>query len=324
MNGGSVLEFRDFSVSFATPRGRVEALRHIDLAVPRDRVVGIVGESGCGKSTLVMSVLRLLAPNAEIAGGDILLEGESVLAMPPSRLRALRGRRAAMIFQDPMGSLNPVLSIARQMIDIQHREPIPATAKRRAAIEMLRRVGIPDPAIRIDGYPHQFSGGMRQRVAIAMALLMNPALLIADEPTTALDVTLEAQIVELLRQLKREFRGSILFVSHNLGLIAELCDEVVVMYAGEIVERGEVRQIFRAARHPYTRLLLACDPARIERATRRLPTIAGSLPDAARLPPGCIFAPRCPDAVARCAAEAPRFASLAPAHSARCLRIADG
>ncbi len=324
MSGGAVLEIKDLSVNFATPRGPVRALRRIDLTVPRDRVVGIVGESGCGKSTLIMSVLRLLAPNAEIAGGDIVLEGESTRAMPEARLRAIRGRRAAMIFQDPMSSLNPVMSIATQMIDIQHREKISAGDKRRAAIDMLRRVGIPDPQIRIDGYPHQFSGGMRQRVAIAMALLMNPALLMADEPTTALDVTLEAQIVHLLRDIKREFRGSILFVSHNLGLIAELCDEVVVMYAGEIVEHGDVRQIFRTPRHPYTRLLLECDPARIARATRLLPTIAGSLPDLARLPPGCIFAPRCPDAVARCAADAPEFVAVAPGHTARCSRLGNG
>src|SRR5262245_25737598 len=278
-----ILEIRDLCVSFAAPRGTVEALRHVSLTVPRDSVVGIVGESGCGKTTLISAVLRLLAENAAVRSGEVLFEGENVLAMPDDRLRDLRGRRVTMVFQDPMTALHPVMTIADQMIDIQYRLSAPRAEKRRRAVDMLRRVGIPDPEQRIRGYPHHFSGGMRQRISIAMALLMNPALLIADEPTTALDVTLEAQIIHLLRELKREFRGSILFVSHNLGLIAGLCDRVVVMYAGEIVEQGDVRQIFHDARHPYTKLLLQCDPARIALASRRLPTIAGNLPDLAHL-----------------------------------------
>src|SRR5262245_48548351 len=202
-----VLETQDLSVSYATPRGKVEALRRVNLSVRPDRVVGIVGESGCGKSTLILAVLRLLPPNAEITGGEIIFEGESILAMSEARLRETRGRRAAAIFQDPMTSLNPVLTIAKQMIDIQHHDPAPEREKRRRAIEILHRVGIADPGVRIDAYPHQFSGGMRQRISIAMALLMGPTLLMADEPTTALDVTLEAQIMHLLRELKREFRG---------------------------------------------------------------------------------------------------------------------
>jgi len=321
---GPILDIRDLSVSFATPRGAVRALRQVSLRVPADRTVGIVGESGCGKTTLISTVLSLLAANAKVESGEVLFEGDNVLAMPEARLRDMRGRRVAMVFQDPMTALNPVLSIARQMTDIQYRDRIAGAEKRRRAVEMLRRVGIPDPEQRIDGFPHHFSGGMRQRISIAMALLMNAALLIADEPTTALDVTLEAQIIHLLRELRCEFKGSILFVSHNLGLVAELCDEVVVMYAGEIVEQGDVRQLFHHAKHPYTRLLLECDPARIARATRHLPTIDGSLPDLAKLPGGCIFAPRCPDAIDACRAETPTTRMVAPDHGVRCLRVGHG
>ena len=319
-----VLAISGLSVGFTTPRGRVAALRHVDLEVPADRVVGIVGESGCGKTTLISSVLRLLAPNATIDSGEIRLEGEDVRAMSEARLAELRGRRVAMIFQDPMTTRNPVRSSATLLIDIQYRDRVPRSAKRLRAIDMLARVGIPDPGERIDNYPHQFSGGMRQRIVIAMALLMNPALLIADEPTTALDVTLEAQIIHLLRELRRNFRGSILFVSHNLGLVAELCDDVVVMYAGEVVETGDVRAIFHAPQHPYTRLLLACDPARVAEPRRHLPTIAGSLPDPLHLPSGCIFAPRCPEAYAPCTREAPATYSAGPHHHARCFRTRDG
>jgi oligopeptide/dipeptide ABC transporter ATP-binding protein len=223
-----------------------------------------------------------------------------------------------------MTSLNPVMSIETQMIDIQYRDPAPREAKRDRAIAMLKKVGIADPEHRIRDYPHRFSGGMRQRISIAMALSMNPSLLIADEPTTALDVTLEAQMIHLLKQLREEFRGSILFISHNLGLIAEVCDEVVVMYAGEVVEQAEVRTLFHGARHPYTRLLLTCDPARIDRPSRALPTIAGSVPDLAALPAGCVFAPRCPEAFARCGAEAPLSYDLGAGHRVRCFLAAGG
>jgi oligopeptide/dipeptide ABC transporter ATP-binding protein len=269
-------------------------------------------------------VVRLLAENAVIRGGEVRFEGRDVLTMAAPELRGLRGRRVAMVFQDPMTSLNPVRSIARQMVDIQYRDGVATAEKRRRAVAALRMVGIPDPESRVDEYPHRFSGGMRQRVAIAMALLMNPSLLIADEPTTALDVTLEAQIVHLLRRLKATFRGSILFVSHNLGLIAELCDEVVVMYAGEVVERGPVRHLFHGARHPYTRLLLACDPARIPGRARVLPTIPGAVPDLRDLPPGCVFAARCPEAYAPCVAEPPGPFRVADGHVARCFRVRDG
>jgi oligopeptide/dipeptide ABC transporter ATP-binding protein len=315
---GNILELRSLSVDYHTSRGTLRALRSVDLAVPRNRIIGIVGESGCGKSTLIAAILALLPPNAALRGGSIRFEGADMLAMSQGELRALRGRRIAAVFQDPMTSLNPVLSIATQMIDIQYRTPAPRAEKRRRAIAMLGHVGIPDAAHRIDDYAHRFSGGMRQRIAIGMALLARPSLLIADEPTTALDVTMEAQIVYLLRTLRRELDGSILFVSHNLGLIAELADEVVVMYAGEVVEHAEVRELFRDPRHPYTRLLLQCDPARLDERAKALPVIPGTLPDLTALPSGCVFAPRCPNAAATCRAPVPVH-TIGPGHTARCV-----
>ena len=320
-----VLEIRDLSVEFLTPRGRVRALRHASVEVPRGGIVGIVGESGSGKSTLILGALALLPGNALVSSGEVLFAGQDVLRLPPAALRDLRGNRIAVVFQDPMTSLNPALSIATQMVDIQYRERrIGRREKRRRAIRMLQRVGIPDPGSRIDDYPHQFSGGMRQRIAIAMALLAAPDLLIADEPTTALDVTLEAQIIHLLRELKESFAGSILFASHNLGLIAELCDRVVVMYAGEVVEEGTVFDLFHRPRHPYTQALLVCDPASATDVGRELVTIPGEVPDLIRVPPGCVFAPRCPHAFERCRRVAPGWTAAANGHRARCHLLAEG
>jgi peptide/nickel transport system ATP-binding protein len=315
-----LLEVRDLHVRFETPSGPVRAVRGVSLAVPPRSIVGLVGESGSGKTTVVSAVLNLLAPNAVVEAGEILYKGRDVLRFSAAELRALRGREIAMVFQDPMTSLSPVHSVATHMIDVLYRDGgQPASAKRARAVEMLRRVGIPDPEERIDHYPHQFSGGMRQRIAIAMALLVNPGLLIADEPTTSLDVTLEAQIIHLLRELRATFHGSILFVSHNLGLVAELCDAVVVMYAGEVLEAGSVHDVFRRPSHPYTRRLLECDPARVDADwSGALPTIPGDVPDLIRLPPGCVFAPRCGDAIARCSTERPAVVPVAAGHSARC------
>jgi peptide/nickel transport system ATP-binding protein len=321
---GALLDIRDLSVEFATPRGKVKALRRVDLAVRPGRIVGIVGESGCGKSTLVSAVMGLLAGNAETTSGSIRFEGRELLGLSEDEWRDIRGRRIAMVFQDPMTSLNPVMSIATQMVDIQHRDPGSRADKLRKAVQWLAKVGIADPEQRVEDYPHRFSGGMRQRISIAMALLTNPALLIADEPTTALDVTLEAQIIHLIRQLRAEFDGAILFVSHNLGLIAEICDEVVVMYAGEVVEHAEIRELFHAPAHPYTRLLLTCDPARADSEERTLPTIGGTVPDLARLPPGCIFAERCPSALDRCRVEAPGTYRIGETHQVRCFLHAPG
>jgi peptide/nickel transport system ATP-binding protein len=319
MASDCVLSVRDLSVDFHSPRGPIHALRRVSLDVPRGSIVGIVGESGSGKSTLSLAAIGLLAGNAVVRGGQVLFDGADVLAMNEAQLRDLRGQRMSMVFQDPMTSLNPVLSIGAQMLDIQYRDRALGTAdKRRKAAAALRRVGIPDPEQRLDRYPHEFSGGMRQRIAIAMGLLGNPELLIADEPTTALDVTLEAQIIHLLRELRREFKGSILFISHNLGLIAELCDQVVILYAGEVVEQGTVRDIFHRPRHPYTEALLVCDPARIDEVRRELPTIPGDVPNLLDVPSACVFAPRCPKAFDRCRVERPADHAIGGTQSARC------
>jgi peptide/nickel transport system ATP-binding protein len=319
----NVLEVRNLSVRFRTPRGPVLALRDVSIAVPRGSIVGLVGESGSGKSTLAMAVMGLMAGNASIAQGSLSFCDLDLLKLKPAELRSLRGDRLSMVFQDPMTSLNPVRSIGMQMTDIQFRNRDRSMAEKRAvAAEMLRRVGIPDPERQLKRYPHEFSGGMRQRIAIAMGILEKPELLIADEPTTALDVTMEAQIILLLRELRRAFSGSIMFISHNLGLIAELCDHVVVLYAGEVVEQGTVRDIFHRARHPYTQALLECDPARIEETRRELPTITGDVPNLLRVPPGCVFAPRCPKAFERCRREQPADWAVGPDHIARCHLLA--
>jgi oligopeptide/dipeptide ABC transporter ATP-binding protein len=316
---GPMLDVRDLSVSFASAAGRVQALRHVDLAVARGAIMGIVGESGSGKSTLIGAATRLLPENADISGA-VQFDGEDLLALKSAALRALRGRRIAMVFQDPMTALNPVLSIGQQMTDIQYRDRLSATDKRDRAAAMLSRVGIPDAAARLSRHPHEFSGGMRQRIAIAMALLGNPDLLIADEPTTALDVTMEAQIIHLLRLLRKDFHGSILFVSHNLGLIAELCDDVTILYAGEVIEQGPVRNILLQPRHPYTRALLDCDPARIPGLARILPTIGGEVPNLVSPPPGCVFAPRCQMASDICLTPPPAH-RVGLGHVARCHKV---
>jgi peptide/nickel transport system ATP-binding protein len=292
-------------------------LRDVSVAIPRGRIVGIVGESGCGKSTLVSAIMRLLSANAEIAGGEIDFDGEDLLRMSVKQMRGLRGDRISMVFQDPMTALNPVLSIGRQMIDIQHREMRSNHEKRERAADMLARVGIPDPASRLDSYPHQFSGGMRQRIVIAMALMAEPDLLIADEPTTALDATLEVQIIGLLERLQKDFGCSIIFVTHHLGVVAELCDDVVVMYAGEVAEAGTVRDIFHRPAHPYTAMLLKSDPGRIVAQTRQLPTIPGEIPDLANLPDGCVFRDRCPSAFEACVDKPPLYPAAA-GHVAAC------
>jgi peptide/nickel transport system ATP-binding protein len=322
----TLLEVRDLSLDFGSPKGRIHALREISLAVPKGRIVGVVGESGSGKSTLAYAIIRLLAENAIITQGEILLDGQDLLKLTPRQMRDIRGRRMSMIFQDPMTSLNRVLSVADHMIDIQFRDDIPKAEKRRRAIAALSRVGIPDPEDRIQNYPHQFSGGMRQRICIAMAMLVEPALLLADEPTTALDATMEVQIIDLLKRLQQDLGCSILFVSHHLGTVAELCDDVIVMYAGEVVESGSVRDIFHKPGHPYTQALLQCDPGRIREKTRRLPTIPGNVPNLLnRVPEGCIFKTRCPYVFDRCHEEhPPRYdvdtgrIDIAAAHTARC------
>lgn len=313
------LDIKDLSVDFLTPHGRMKALRNVSFGIKKGRILGIVGESGSGKSTVLWSIMGLLARNAQVTGGSILFQDRDLLTLSESARRQLRGEAISVVFQDPMTSQAPLLSYGRQMADILHRRrEMSRGEKRAAAIEMLGKVGIPDPAFRLDQYPHEFSGGMRQRAGIAMALLTGPNLLLADEPTTALDVTMEAQIIHLLRDLQAETGATVAVVSHNLGLIAELCDDVVVMYAGEVVETGTVRQIFHAPRHPYTQALLDCDPARIAKRPARLPIIAGELPDLTTPPGGCIFADRCPHAMPLCRTEKPPVVTGADGGLARC------
>jgi oligopeptide/dipeptide ABC transporter ATP-binding protein len=314
-----LLEIAGLSVAFRTPRGTLKALRNASLSVGQGEIVGIIGESGCGKSTLINSIIGLLPANAEKPTGHIGFAGEEIVGMPQARLQRLRGERITTIFQDPMTALNPVLSIGTQMTAIQYRRRESAAAKRRRALEFLEKVRMPDAAKRLDQYPHQFSGGMRQRICIAMALLTEPDLLIADEPTTALDATLEVQVIRLLRELQRDIGCSVLFISHHLGAVAELCERVAIMYAGEVVEQGAVRDIFRDPRHPYTRKLLECDPGRVLEPQPRLPTIGGELPDLVRLPQGCIFEGRCPDRFARCR-ERPPVETVRPGHEAACYK----
>lgn len=314
----TLLDIRHLSLNFGSARGEVHALRDVSLSVAPGRVVGMVGESGSGKSTLAFSIIGLLAANANITSGQMLFEGRDLLRLTRGQIREIRGRRVSIIFQDPMTSLNPVRSIGKQMTDIQYRERISSAEKRERVAAMLDKVGMPDAQSRLSAYPHQFSGGMRQRICIAMALLVQPTLLLADEPTTALDATLEVQILRLLRQLQEEAGCAILFVSHHLGTVAELCDHVVVMYAGEIVEQGPVRDIFSHPGHPYTQALLECDPGRIHDKTRYLPTIGGDVPSLLQVPRGCVFRARCPHAFERCAREQPQTWAMASGHSAKC------
>ncbi|CUH42885.1 ABC transporter ATP-binding protein [Ruegeria atlantica] len=314
----TLLEIDHLSVDYETGRGDLKALRDITFDVNKGEIVGIVGESGCGKSTLISSILRLTAPNTRFREGEIRFKGQDLLQSSERHMRDLRGADISIVFQDPMQTHNPVLTIGQQMLDIQHRSKQSKADKLAHAAKMLGAVGIPDPEARLKQYPHEFSGGMRQRIAIAMALMSEPDLLIADEPTTALDATLEVQIIERLQELQREFHCAILFISHHLGVIAELCDRVVVMYAGAVVESGEVREIFHNPKHPYTRRLIECDPGHIKERARVLPTIPGEVPDLANLPGGCIFRDRCDQAMARCATQVPPLDQLKKGHHAAC------
>ena len=296
----NVLRIRDLSVNYQTDRGVLKAIRHVNLDIPKGSIVGVVGESGCGKSTLITSIIRPLDDNADILNGSIEFEKQDLLKLSLDKMRNISGTKLSIIFQDPMSTLNPVLSIGRQMIDIQYRDKISKKRKKQRSIDMLTKVGIPDPYNQLNQYPYELSGGMQQRVSIAMALQAGPSLLIADEPTTALDTTLEVQILKLLKELQEEMGCSILFVSHHLGVIAELCDHVVVMYAGEIVEQGSTYEIFNNPAHPYTVKLLECDPASISKKQNLLPTIPGEIPDLINLSGGCIFKNRCDQSIERC------------------------
>jgi peptide/nickel transport system ATP-binding protein len=306
-----LLQVKELEVKYHTRDGILTAIRNASFEVHKREIVGVVGESGCGKSTVASAVMRLLPPNGEISGGQILLHGQDLARLSQEEMRQLRGRDMSMIFQDAMTSLNPVFRIDQQMIDAQ-RAHISSMSQRsdrelrQRAVEILDRVGIPDAGQAIREYPHQFSGGMRQRIMIAMALLSNPALMVADEPTSALDVTLEAQILDLICGLRDEFSMALLYITHDLGVIAQLCDRVIVMYAGNIAESGDVFRIFDEPKHPYTQALLRSHPSHSQRE-HRLRTIPGRVPSLRDLPVGCKFAPRCELARAICADVEPEY-----------------
>ncbi len=313
----ALLEIDGLSLEFATDRGPAQVLAGISLSLARGETLGLVGESGCGKSVTGLSVLRLLSsPPARVTGGDIRLDGRSLLGLSETEMRGLRGRRVAMIFQDPMVSLNPVMTVGDQIAEAitQHQAGTDVTGR---VAEALRAVGIGDPARRARAFPHQFSGGMRQRAMIAMMLACRPDLLIADEPTTALDVTVQAQILDLIRTIQAESGMGVLLITHNLGVVAEVCDRVAVMYAGCVVETARTADLFAGPRHPYTRALLEAIP-RADRDSADLAVIEGTVPDLTRPPPGCRFQARCPHASDLCRAQRPPTVAIAPAHEVAC------
>lgn len=306
----NVLEVRGLVTSFKTDDGRIRAVDGVSFEVADGRTLGIVGESGCGKSVTSLSILRLVA--GDIEAGEIVFEGADLRKLSEGAMRKIRGNRISMIFQEPMTSLNPVYSIGAQIAEaVRLHQGLDRAAARAKAIEMLRLVGIPAAEDRVDAYPHQLSGGMRQRVMIAMALACRPKLLIADEPTTALDVTIQAQILDLLRSLQRELGMSVMLITHDLGVVAEVTDEVVVMYAGKVVERAPTEALFATPRHPYTRGLLGSVPSFADNAQKtRLPTIGGVVPDLSKLGPGCRFRERCAEAITRCGEAEPPLAPV--------------
>ena len=313
-----LLEVTGLRTAFRTRGGVAHAVDGISFSVAPHETLGLVGESGCGKSVTALSILRLIRPPGAIdAGSRIAFESRDLLALPEVEMRAVRGARIAMVFQEPMTSLNPVLTIGDQVAEVARiHERAPRREAWTRAVKMLGTVGLPDPATRARDYPHQLSGGMRQRVMLAMALLLRPALLIADEPTTALDVTVQAQILELLAALQREMGMSVLLITHDFGVIAERAQRVLVRYAGQIVEEAPVRELFAAPHHPYTHGLLAAVP-RLGARRDRLAVIPGSVPSATEWPTGCRFRARCPHAFDKCATEPPLY-QIGPGHQSRC------
>jgi peptide/nickel transport system ATP-binding protein len=320
----TLLSVKNLRTVFATSRGEVAAVDDVSFDLAEREVLGIVGESGSGKSVTALSIMGLLPkPPARVAAGSIGFDGEDLLALSERGLRRIRGPGIGMIFQEPMTSLNPLFSIGNQLVEtIRAHERLSPRACRARAVAMLAKVGIAAPERRLDDYPHQLSGGMRQRVMIAMTLACSPKLLIADEPTTALDVTIQAQILELLLSLRDELGMAVIIITHNMGVVAEMADRVLVMYAGKIVERAGVDDLFEKPAHPYTRGLLDSIPA-IDEVRVRLRTIPGMLPNPAALPPGCRFAPRCAWQIAACAAAPPPLDSVGDAagHQAACIRL---
>jgi len=315
----ALLEVKDLRTVFHTSDGLVPAVDGVSFSVEKGRTLGIVGESGCGKSVTSLSVMRLIASPGQIEAGSITFGGQELLELPEEEMRAIRGKSIAMIFQEPMTSLNPVFTIGEQIAEaVRIHERADETKAKARAIEMLERVGVSLARQRYDAYPHEMSGGMRQRVMIAMALSCDPALLIADEPTTALDVTIQAQILDLLRKLKAEERCALMLITHDLGVIAEMADDVVVMYAGEIVESAAVEPLFERPAHPYTRGLLSSIPQLGTTKDSRLNVIRGSVPNPLFYPKGCRFEPRCPHAMPVCREHHPPLVAVEPGREVRC------
>ena len=317
----NLLEIEDLRTIFRTPMGLVAAVDGVSLGVARGKTLGIVGESGCGKSMLSLSVMGLVPPPGQNAGGRVMFDGQNLLDLSPAAMRSIRGNRIAMIFQEPMTSLNPVFTIGDQITEAMraHDRSTSDRALRAKAIAALERVRIPAPDRRFDEYPHQMSGGMRQRVMIAMALACDPDLLIADEPTTALDVTVQAQILDLLRDLQAQSGMAIILITHDLGVVAEMADEVAVMYAGKVVERAAITEIFDDPQHPYTLGLLGSIP-KLEETHDRLLAIEGAVPPPFALPKGCRFNPRCVFRAEACVQRQPELREVAPNHDVSCLR----
>ena len=317
------IDIKDLSVEYRTVDGVVSAINGIDLQIERGKTLGLVGETGAGKTTTALSILNLIPnPPGVITNGTITLEGKNVFDYTEKELEQIRGSQVSMIFQDPMTSLNPVMTVGDQIAEvIQLHEDVDKAGAMEKAKEMLEMVGI--PGVRADEYPHQFSGGMKQRVVIAMALVCNPQLLIADEPTTALDVTIQAQVLDLMRKLREKYNTSMLMITHDLGIVAEVCDEVSIMYAGRIVEHGTLEDIFESTSHPYTEGLFGSLP-NIEQRTARLKPIPGLMPDPTNLPSGCPFHPRCKYATELCAQRVPVKTQLSPTHSVCCLGYEEG
>ena len=314
-----LLRLDDLHTSFFTKQGVVRAVDGVSIDIPAGKTVGLVGESGCGKSMTAMSIMGLVSRPGKITGGSILFHGEDLLQLSPRARRQMCGDKISIIFQEPMTSLNPVMTVGSQVREaiLTHRRDISKAQAREQVLDLFRQVGIPDPERRYASYPHQLSGGLRQRVMIAMAMACSPDLLIADEPTTALDVTIEAQILHLMRKLQRDHGTSILMITHNLGVVAEICDYVYVMYAGKVVEAQEVHALFKNPLHPYTQGLIRSLP-RMQAGQDRLYNIRGMVPDLLRLPKGCRFAPRCPHATEACREEKPLLKDVGGGHLVAC------
>jgi peptide/nickel transport system ATP-binding protein len=313
-----LLEIRNLRVEFPTRRGTLVALDDVSLQIAEGEVLGVVGESGAGKSLTGAAVIGLLPEPGRIAGGEIRLGGRRIDGLPDEALRRIRGKEIGAIFQDPLTSLNPLYSIAYQLVETirTHLDLSPRAARERA-LALLKEVGIPAAAERMDGYPHEFSGGMRQRIVIALALAAHPKLIIADEPTTALDVSIQAQVIGVLKRLCRDHHASVMLITHDMGVIAEAADRVAVMYAGRIAETGPVADVIRSARHPYTHGLMGSIPQLTTR-TDRLVQIAGAMPRLADMPAGCAFHPRCPRVLDRCRVDRPAIGTVAPGHQVAC------